>query len=113
MLRAGVVSEESCTRLPHFDTLDICDKKSLMAKVVMTPEAEQQMHKLPRMIRYRLHDVVDRLGRWPITSGAKPLRHALKGHYRIRTGDFRVMFRVVGDEVWIVRIEHRKEVYKD
>ena len=79
-----------------------------MAKVVLTPEADRQMQKLPRVIRYRLHDVVDRLERWPDTSGAKPLRHGLKGHYRIRTGDFRVMFRVVADEVWIVRIEHRK-----
>jgi mRNA-degrading endonuclease RelE of RelBE toxin-antitoxin system len=46
-------------------------------------------------------------------SGAKPLRHGLKGHYRIRTGDFRIVFRAVADEVWIVRIEHRKDVYED
>lgn len=84
-----------------------------MAKVVMTPEAERQMQKLPRIIRYRLHDVVDRLQSWPNVSGAKPLRHALKGNYRIRTGDFRVVFRVAADEVWIVRIEHRKDVYED
>ncbi len=84
-----------------------------MAKVVLTPEAERQMENLPRVIRYRLHDVVDRLERWPGVSGAKPLRHGLKGHYRLRTGDFRVMFRVVGDEVRIVRIEHRKDVYED
>ena len=84
-----------------------------MAKVVLTPEADQQMQELPRVIRYRLHDVVDRLEHWPDVSGAKPLRHGLKGHYRIRTGDFRVMFRVVADEVWIVRIEHRKDVYED
>jgi mRNA interferase RelE/StbE len=84
-----------------------------MARVVLTPEADRQLHKLPRVIRYRLHDVVDRLERWPETSGAKPLRNELKGHYRIRTGDFRVLFRVVADEIWIVRIEHRKDVYED
>ncbi|MFI5379257.1 MAG: type II toxin-antitoxin system RelE/ParE family toxin [Tepidisphaerales bacterium] len=56
---------------------------------------------------------MDRLERWPDTSGAKPLRGGLKGHFRIRTGDFRIMFRVVADEVWIVRIEHRKDVYED
>ena len=71
------------------------------------------MEGLPRVIRYRLHDVVDRLERLPNTSGAKPLRHGLKGHFRIRTGDFRVVFRVVGDEVWIVRINHRRDVYED
>jgi mRNA interferase RelE/StbE len=84
-----------------------------MAKVLLTPEADEQMRTLPRVIRYRLHDVVDRLERWPDVSGAKPLRHTLKGHYRVRTGDFRILFRVTGDEVWIVRIEHRKDVYED
>jgi len=84
-----------------------------MAKVLLTPEADQQMQKLPRVIRYRLHDVVDRLERWPDVSGAKLLRHELKGYYRIRTGDFRILFRVVADEVCIVRIEHRKDVYED
>jgi mRNA-degrading endonuclease RelE of RelBE toxin-antitoxin system len=34
-------------------------------------------------------------------------------HYRIRSGDFRVLFHVVADELWIVRIEHRKDVYED
>ena len=75
----------------------------------MTAEAAKQMERLPRVVRYRLHEVVNRLERWPQTSGAKPLRHGLKGHFRIRTGDFRVMFRVSGEEVQIVRIEHRKE----
>jgi mRNA-degrading endonuclease RelE of RelBE toxin-antitoxin system len=98
---------------PDIDTIDIIDKIRDMAKVLLMPEADRQMQNLPRVIRYRLHDVVGRLERWPQTSGAKPLRHGLKGHYRIRTGDFRVMFRVVGEEVWIVRIEHRKDVYED
>jgi mRNA interferase RelE/StbE len=83
-----------------------------MARVLLTPEAEHQMQRLPRVIRYRLHDVVDRLELWPSTSGAKPLRKELKGYYRIRVGDFRVVFRAVGEEVWIVRIEHRKDVYE-
>ncbi len=84
-----------------------------VARVVFTPDADRQMQVLPRVIRYRLHDVVDRLEKWPSVSGAKPLKHGLKGHFRIRTGDFRILFRVVGDEVWIVRIEHREEVYED
>jgi mRNA-degrading endonuclease RelE of RelBE toxin-antitoxin system len=68
-----------------------------MAKVVFTPETNRQMQDLPRVIRYRLYDVVDRLEYWPNVSGAKPLQHKLKGHYRIRTGDFRVVFRIFGE----------------
>jgi len=46
-------------------------------------------------------------------SGAKPLRHGLKSHFRIRTGDWRVVFTVRGDVVRIVDIGHRKDVYED
>jgi mRNA-degrading endonuclease RelE of RelBE toxin-antitoxin system len=83
-----------------------------VANVVLTPEADRQMQALPRGIRYCLHDIVDRLERWPNISGAKPLRHGLKGHYRVRTGDFRIVFQVSGEEIRIVRIEHRKDVYE-
>lgn len=84
-----------------------------MAKVRFAPESDIRLDSLPRDIQYRMHAIFDRLAKWPEVSGAKPLRHELQGHYRIRTGDFRVLFRVVGGDVWIVRIDHRKDVYKD
>ena len=84
-----------------------------MATVRFAPESDIRLELLPRDIQYRMHGIFDRLEKWPQVSGAKPLRHDLAGHYRIRTGDFRVLFRVVGDDVWIVRIDHRKDVYED
>jgi len=36
----------------------------------------------------------------------------LKGHYRVRTGDWRVLFTVNADVI-VVRIEHRSKVYDD
>jgi mRNA-degrading endonuclease RelE of RelBE toxin-antitoxin system len=44
-------------------------------------------------------------------SGAKPLRHALAGRYRIRTGGYRVQFRVAGDEVIVEKIGDRDGFY--
>ena len=35
------------------------------------------------------------------------------GHYRIRTGDWRVIFRVVAPDVIVVRIRNRRDVYED
>jgi mRNA interferase RelE/StbE len=46
-------------------------------------------------------------------SGAKPLRADLVGHYRLRVGDWRIVFRVQGQDVIVVRIAHRKEIYED
>jgi hypothetical protein len=31
----------------------------------------------------------------------------------VRTGDWRVIFRPVGDEIRIVRIAHRRDVYEE
>lgn len=42
-----------------------------------------------------------------------PLRKSLKGYWKLRVGDYRVMFKVVKTEVWIFGIMHRKFVYVD
>ena len=50
---------------------------------------------------------------WPDTSGAKPLRGNLAGHYRMRTGDYRLQFMVKDDVVIVDRIGHRDGFYED
>jgi len=42
-----------------------------------------------------------------------PLRKSLKGYWKLRVGDYRVVFKVVRNEVWILGIMHRKFVYGD
>ena len=41
----------------------------------------------------------------------KPLRNNLKGYFRLRVGDYRVVYRVQGNTVIISVIKHRKDVY--
>ena len=79
-------------------------------EVRFTEEAGHQFDDLPLAIQARVLTIIDRLKHWPAVSGAKPLRGTLAGHYRIRTGDWRIVFRVRND-VMIVRILHRSEVY--
>ncbi len=50
---------------------------------------------------------------WPDVSGAKPLRGKLAGWYRVRTGDYRVQFRVEGAMVIVEKIGHRDRFYED
>jgi mRNA interferase RelE/StbE len=65
-------------------------------------------------IQKRVQGVFERLARWPDVSGAKPLRHELKGAFRIRTGDWRVLFRVEesAKQIIVFRIAHRRDVYE-
>lgn len=41
-----------------------------------------------------------------------PLRKTLKGYWKMRVGDYRVVFRVVDNEIRILGIRHRKDIYQ-
>jgi mRNA-degrading endonuclease RelE of RelBE toxin-antitoxin system len=80
--------------------------------VLLTPEAQSDFDALPVVIRARVLRIFERLAAWPSVSGAKALSGDWAGHYRIRTGDWRVVFRVVTPRVLVVTIKHRSEVYE-
>jgi mRNA-degrading endonuclease RelE of RelBE toxin-antitoxin system len=82
-----------------------------MAKVLIGTEARGQFEKLPKSMKARVQGILERLADWPQVSGAKPLRHGLAGRYRIRTGSYRVQFRVAGDEVIVEKIGDRDGLY--
>ena len=42
----------------------------------------------------------------------EPLRKSLKGYWKLRVGDYRVVFKVVENEVWVLGIINRKDVYE-
>ena len=58
--------------------------------------------------------IEERLTANPIGFG-KPLRYSLKGHRRLRVGDYRIIYRIELEikTVIIVAIKHRKDIYYD
>ncbi|MEX2317302.1 MAG: type II toxin-antitoxin system RelE/ParE family toxin [Pirellulales bacterium] len=83
-----------------------------MPTVELTPQAQQEALDLPKLIRARLYRAIERLADWPDVSGAKPLRGALAGRYRLRTGDYRIQFYAKGDVVTVEKIGHRDRFYE-
>lgn len=79
----------------------------------MTADALADFRRLPLSIRARVVDLLRRMAEWPNVSGAKPLRKQWKGHFRLRTGDWRIIVRPAGEILWIVRIDNRRDVYGD
>jgi mRNA-degrading endonuclease RelE of RelBE toxin-antitoxin system len=65
-----------------------------MVTVEITPAAAAQIEALPSPIVRRMRKLMVRLRQWPAVSGVKHLRGALAGKCRLRTGDYRVQFRV-------------------
>ena len=85
----------------------------MAATVAITPSARLELDAVPLVIRNRIIGVFERLTKWPSVSGAKPLRGALRGSYRVRTGDYRVVFTVTadGETVTVWKIGNRGTVY--
>ncbi|WP_246210259.1 type II toxin-antitoxin system RelE family toxin [Wolbachia endosymbiont of Atemnus politus] len=80
---------------------------------------ENVVHKdipsLPKTIWSRIKEIIkERLTVSPEKAG-DPLLGEFKGHRRIRTGDYRLVYRIIKLEriVIITAIEHREYIYKD
>ena len=84
-------------------------------KGVISPAALEEIQSLPLVIQRRVQEIVERLANWPNVSGAKPLKGNLSGHYRIRTGDYRVQFyRKDGGKTLVVeKVGHRDGFYDE
>ena len=54
--------------------------------------------------------IEERLVKEPQSYG-EPLRRTLKGYWKLRVGDYRIVFKVVSEEIWICAIIDRKDVY--
>ena len=60
----------------------------------------------------------DRIGKTLLRYAEDPLRFAEKlsdpilGEYRFRIGDYRVVFDIEGNEIVVLRVGHRREIYK-
>ena len=63
-------------------------------------------------IKNRIKKAIEtRLITYPHKYG-EPLRKTLKGYWKLRVGDYRVVFKIVVAEVWILGIVHRENVYE-
>jgi mRNA-degrading endonuclease RelE of RelBE toxin-antitoxin system len=82
-----------------------------MALVLLTPVAADGLEQLNNPIHSRVLKLLVKLEQWPEISGAKALSGRLAGRYRLRTGDYRIQFRVVGDTVTVEKIGHRDGFY--
>lgn len=84
-----------------------------MATVRLTPEAAKQHDRLPKVVHLRVHKLLERLRKWPEVSGVKALSGNLAGWYRLRTGDYRLRFKVHEEIVTIDKIGHRRDFYEE
>lgn len=82
-----------------------------MYKVILTQRALKDL-------RYIDHEIQNRIARKIRQFSVEPLKYARKlvdakiGTYRFRIGDYRVVFDIDDDQIVILRVGHRKSIYR-
>jgi mRNA interferase RelE/StbE len=82
-------------------------------QLLFSKRARSDWQKLSRAIQERLREKLVYF-----ISQQNPLRYADKlreedlGGFRFRVGDYRIVFDVEGNNILILRVGHRKDIYK-
>jgi mRNA interferase RelE/StbE len=76
-----------------------------------TPEAQSQLRAIDRTTAMRILETIARFG-----SGGggdvEPMHGEWQGCYRLRVGEYRVIFRHIEDGLEILALGHRSDVYR-
>lgn len=83
----------------------------MVYKIYYNPSIKKDLKKISKTEQARIIDLIDndlsiKAADYPLLKGK------FKGLRKLRIGDYRVIYSLTGDDVFILRIRHRKEVYK-
>ena len=80
-------------------------------ELVYTRRAARDIRKLDEQTRKRIGRALLRFRESPLDPAEK-LTDARIGSYRLRVGDYRVVFDIEGKDIVILRVGHRREIYR-
>lgn len=85
----------------------------MVYRIELLPAAESDLASLPAKIQRQISNKIGTLATKPRRPDCK-LRGDPQGRYKIRSGDYRIVYRIEDDRVLVivVRIGHRKDIYR-
>ena len=85
-----------------------------MYTISIKPSALKEINKLSQPIIKKIGKAIDNLSKNPRPDGVKKLKGSDEELYRIRIGDYRIVYSIE-DEIKIIdilKVGHRKDIYK-
>ena len=83
--------------------------------VLLTPTFKRNLEELPSVAQNKILESIKRLEANPF--GPPPMIKKLKGkgigQWRLEVWPYRVRYDVIGQEVVLYRVRHRKDIYRD
>jgi len=80
-------------------------------ELIYTARAVKDIKKLDRVVQKKLKRALENFQKAPFSFGEKLISSKLGG-YRFRAGDYRIIFDVEVEKIIILRVGHRREIYK-
>ena len=83
-------------------------------RVLIDPRAARKLESLPKAVVERLDRAILSLATIPRPAGTKRLSGRLHEGWRVRVGNYRILYKINDDaqEVIVLEIGHRREVYR-
>ena len=80
-------------------------------RMLIAASADKELAGLPALVRQRIIDKFDEIGKDPRGTDSKNLDDKI---HRVRVGDYRIVYEVRDTEktVVVTRVRHRREVYR-
>lgn len=80
-------------------------------RLTYTQRAVRDLDAIDPATKRRIGKTLHRYEKDPLAH-AEPLRDSDLGSYRFRIGDYRVIFDLDGEEIVVLRVGHRREIYR-
>ncbi len=81
-------------------------------KILYTKTAAKDIQKLDTVVKKRLKNKLETYMKDPLFY-AKKLTDFSLGTYRWRTGNYRIIFDIDANNIVILRVRHRREIYRN
>ena len=85
-----------------------------MYRIIVSQSAEKEMGKLPAHVNRRIEVAINALANNPRPHGCKKLKGTYEPTWRIRVGDYRIVYSI-DDAIKIIdirKVGHRKNIYE-
>lgn len=80
-------------------------------RLVYTNRAVRDINGLDAQSKERIKETLERYSESPTNYAKKMVDYAL-GTYRFRIGDYRVIFDIEDNDIVILRVGHRRDIYR-
>lgn len=80
-------------------------------QIIYSRRARQDIEKLDRVTKRKLKRAIERFSQKPLFYARKMVSSRV-GQHRWRAGNYRIIFDISGKRIEVLRVGHRREVYR-